>query len=244
MADQEKKNEYGATLNLPQTDFEMRGNLPQKEPAILDQWNKMGIYRRVLEKNAGKPKFILHDGPPYANGDIHLGHALNKVLKDMIVKYKSMSGFDAPYVPGWDTHGLPIETKAVNALGLDRRNSDKLMFRDRCKEFALGYVETQKEQFRRLGVTGDWDHPYITLYPDFEATQIGAFAEMAKKGYVYKGLKPVYWCPHCETALAEAEIEYADMKSASIHVKFKVRDGKGILPEDAYVVIWTTTPWT
>ena len=244
MADQEKKNEYGATLNLPQTDFEMRGNLPQKEPAILEQWNKMGIYRRVLEKNAGKPKFILHDGPPYANGDIHLGHALNKVLKDMIVKYKSMSGYDAPYVPGWDTHGLPIETKAVNALGLDRRNSDKLMFRDRCKEFALGYVETQKEQFRRLGVTGDWDHPYITLYPDFEATQIGAFAEMAKKGYVYKGLKPVYWCPHCETALAEAEIEYADMKSASIHVKFKVRDGKGILPEDAYVVIWTTTPWT
>ena len=244
MADQEKKNEYGATLNLPQTDFEMRGNLPQKEPGILDEWNRMNIYRRVLEKNAGKPKFILHDGPPYANGDIHLGHALNKVLKDMIVKYKSMSGYDAPYVPGWDTHGLPIETKAVNALGLDRRNSDKLMFRDRCKEFALGYVETQKEQFRRLGVTGDWDNPYLTLYPDFEATQIGAFAEMAKKGYVYKGLKPVYWCPHCETALAEAEIEYADMKSASIHVKFKVRDGKGILPEDAYVVIWTTTPWT
>lgn len=244
MSDQEKKNEYGATLNLPQTDFEMRGNLPQKEPGILEQWEQMGIYRRVLKKNAGKPKFILHDGPPYANGDIHLGHALNKVLKDMIVKYKSMSGFDAPYVPGWDTHGLPIETKAVNALGLDRRNSDKLMFRDRCRDFALGYVETQKEQFRRLGVTGDWDNPYITLYPDFEATQIGAFAEMAKKGYVYKGLKPVYWCPHCETALAEAEIEYADMKSASIHVKFKVRDGKGILPADAYVVIWTTTPWT
>ena len=244
MADQEKKNEYGATLNLPQTDFEMRGNLPQKEPGILDEWNRMNIYCRVLEKNAGKPKFILHDGPPYANGDIHLGHALNKVLKDMIVKYKSMSGYDAPYVPGWDTHGLPIETKAVNALGLDRRNSDKLMFRDRCKEFALGYVETQKEQFRRLGVTGDWDNPYLTLYPDYEATQIGAFAEMAKKGYVYKGLKPVYWCPHCETALAEAEIEYTDMKSASIHVKFKVRDGKDILPEDAYVVIWTTTPWT
>lgn len=244
MADQEKKNEFGATLNLPQTDFEMRGNLPQKEPGILEQWNKTDIYHRVLAKNAGRPKFILHDGPPYANGDIHLGHALNKVLKDMIVKYKSMTGYDAPYVPGWDTHGLPIETKAVNALGLDRRNSDKLMFRERCKEFALGYVETQKEQFRRLGVTGDWDNPYITLYPDYEAIQIGAFAEMAKKGYVYKGLKPVYWCPHCETALAEAEIEYADMKSASIHVKFKVRDGKGILPEDAFVVIWTTTPWT
>ena len=244
MADQEKKNEYGATLNLPQTDFEMRGNLPKKEPDILAKWNEMDIYHKVLEKNAGRPKFILHDGPPYANGDIHLGHALNKVLKDMIVKYKSMSGFDAPYVPGWDTHGLPIETKAVNALGLDRRNSDKLAFRDRCREFALGYVETQKEQFRRLGVNGDWDNPYITLYPDYEAIQIGAFAEMAKKGYVYKGLKPVYWCPHCETALAEAEIEYADMKSASIHVKFKVRDGKGILPEDAYVVIWTTTPWT
>ena len=244
MSEAEKKNEYGATLNLPQTEFEMRGNLPQKEPAILAAWEEQDIYHQVLAKNAGKPKFILHDGPPYANGDIHLGHALNKVLKDIIIKHRSMTGYDAPYVPGWDTHGLPIETKAINALGLDRRNSDKVQFRERCKEFALGYVETQKAQFRRLGVTGEWDNPYITLYPDYEAIQIGAFGEMAKKGYVYKGLKPVYWCPQCETALAEAEIEYTELKSASIHVKFQVRDGKGVLPQDAYVVIWTTTPWT
>lgn len=239
-----RKNEYGETLNLPRTDFPMRGNLPQKEPELLAKWNEMDIYHQVLRKNAGKPKFILHDGPPYANGDIHLGHALNKILKDIIVKYKSMTGFDAPYVPGWDTHGLPIEQKAIKALGLNRDKVSKTEFRDRCKEFALTYVNTQREQFRRLGVIGDWEHPYLTLQPDYEAIQIAAFGEMAKKGYVYKGLKPVYWCPHCETALAEAEIEYAEHKSASIYVKFRVKDGKGRLPEDAFVVIWTTTPWT
>ena len=222
-----RKNEYGETLNLPRTDFPMRGNLPQKEPELLAKWNEMDIYHQVLRKNAGKPKFILHDGPPYANGDIHLGHALNKILKDIIVKYKSMTGFDAPYVPGWDTHGLPIEQKAIKALGLNRDKVSKTEFRDRCKEFALTYVNTQREQFRRLGVIGDWEHPYLTLQPDYEAIQIAAFGEMAKKGYVYKGLKPVYWCPHCETALAEAEIEYAEHKSASIYVKFRVKDGKG-----------------
>jgi isoleucyl-tRNA synthetase len=244
MAEQNDKKEYGQTLNLPQTDFPMRGNLPQKEPEILAAWEEMDIYKKVGEKNAGRPKFILHDGPPYANGGIHMGHLLNKVLKDIVVKYKSMSGFDAPYVPGWDTHGLPIEQKAIKDLGLNRDKVSKVEFRDKCKEYALKYVDIQREEFKRLGVRGDWDNPYITLKPEFEAVQIGAFGEMAKKGYVFKGLKPVYWCPCCETALAEAEIEYADHKSASIYVKFPVRDGKGFLPEDAFVVIWTTTPWT
>ncbi len=238
------KVDYGKTLNLPQTDFPMRGNLPQREPELLEKWYEMDIYRQVGEKNKGKDKFILHDGPPYANGDIHLGHALNKILKDMIVKYKSMTGYDAPYVPGWDTHGLPIEQKAIKDLGINRHQVSKVEFRERCKEYALKYVNLQREEFKRLGVRGDWDHPYLTLQPEFEAVQIGAFGEMAKKGFVYKGLKPVYWCPSCETALAEAEIEYADHKSASIYVKFPVKDGKGLLPQDAFVVIWTTTPWT
>jgi len=236
--------EYGESLNLPQTEFPMRANLPEREPQILAKWQEMDIYYLSLEKNAGRPKFILHDGPPYANGDIHLGHVLNKVLKDMITKYKSMNGFDAPYVPGWDTHGLPIEQKAIKDLGINRHQVSKVEFRDKCKEFALKYVNIQREEFKRLGVRGDWDNPYLTLNPHFEAIQIGAFGEMAKKGYVYKGLKPVYWCPSCETALAEAEIEYANHKSASIYVKFPVKDGKGLLPEDAFVVIWTTTPWT
>ncbi len=242
--DNGNKGEYGETLNLPQTEFSMRGNLPQKEPGILAHWDEMDIYGKIREHSKGKPKFILHDGPPYANGDIHLGHALNKVLKDMILKYKTMTGYDAPYVPGWDTHGLPIELKAIKDFGMNRNSVSKAEFRERCKEYAVKYVGIQKEEFRRLGVVGDWEHPYLTLYPDFEAIQLKAFGEMAKKGYIYKGLKPIYWCPHCETALAEAEIEYEDYKSASIHVKFKVRDGKGKVPEDAYFVIWTTTPWT
>lgn len=236
--------EYGNTLNLPQTDFPMRGNLPQREPGFLENWNQMKIYEKVAEKNSGKPLFILHDGPPYANGDIHLGHALNKILKDIIVKYKSMNGFDAPYVPGWDTHGLPIEQKTIKDLGINRHSVSQVEFRNRCRDYALKYVNLQREEFRRLGVRGDWEHPYLTLMPEYEAVQLGAFGEMAKKGYVYKGLKPVYWCPHCETALAEAEIEYQDHKSASIYVKFPVVDGKGKLPSDAYIVIWTTTPWT
>ena len=236
--------EYSETLNLPQTDFPMRGNLPQKEPELLEKWHDIDIYSLVAAKNKGKEKFILHDGPPYANGDIHLGHVLNKVLKDMIIKYKSMMGYNAPYVPGWDTHGLPIEQKAIKDFGINRHKVSKVEFRERCKEYALKYVNIQREEFKRLGVRGDWDNAYLTLNPEYEAVQLGIFGEMAKKGYVYKGLKPVYWCPSCETALAEAEIEYADHKSASIHVKFKVKDGKGLIPEDAYVVIWTTTPWT
>ncbi|MDR3288451.1 MAG: isoleucine--tRNA ligase [Peptococcaceae bacterium] len=237
--------DYRDTLNLPETDFPMRGNLPQREPEILQRWEKEGIYEKVLAARKGKPKFILHDGPPYANGDIHLGHALNKVLKDIIVKYKTMTGYDAPYVPGWDTHGLPIELQVIKKLGLNRHAVSVLEFRARCREYAEKYVKTQAEQFKRLGIRGDWEHAYVTLDYEYEAAQIGVFGEMAKKGYIYKGLKPVYWCPSCETALAEAEIEYADSASPAIFVKFAVKDGKNILPTaNAFVVIWTTTPWT
>lgn len=236
--------DYGKTLNLPETDFPMRGNLPEREPETLKYWQALDIYNRVQEHTRGLPKFVLHDGPPYANGNIHTGHVLNKVLKDIIVKYKSMAGFDAPYVPGWDTHGLPIEQRAIKELGINRHSEDKAAFRAKCEEFARSFVNTQREQFKRLGVRGDWDHPYITLQKEFEAVQIGAFGEMVKKGYIYKGKKPVYWCADCETALAEAEVEYADVKSPAIYVKFPLLDGKGILSDDVSFVIWTTTPWT
>lgn len=240
-----EKVDYGKTLNLPQTDFPMRGNLPAKEPEILSFWEENDIYQKVAEKNTGAEKFILHDGPPYANGDIHLGHALNKILKDMIIKHRSQVGYDAPYVPGWDAHGLPIELKAIKALGLDRHGVDKIAFRKACAGYALDAVDNQKKQFQRLGVRGDWEHYYITLDPRFEAEQIGIFGDMAKKGYIYKGLKPVHWCSDCETALAEAEIEYAEKRSPSIYVKFPVQNAKGKFSEEnAYVVIWTTTPWT
>ncbi|PRR70174.1 isoleucine--tRNA ligase [Neomoorella humiferrea] len=237
--------DYSKTLNLPRTDFPMRANLPQREPEILKFWEEQDIYRRVQEANKGKPKFILHDGPPYANGHIHLGHTLNKILKDIIVKYHSMNGFDAPYVPGWDTHGLPIEQQAIKDLGLDRRAVDVVEFRNRCRDYALKYVNIQREEFKRLGVRGDWDNPYLTLDPEYEAVQIGVFGEMAKKGYIYKGLKPVYWCTDCETALAEAEVEYGEKRSPSIYVKFPVTDARELFdPEGTFIVIWTTTPWT
>lgn len=238
------KGKYDQTLNLPQTEFPMRANLPKKEPEILAFWEKIGLYQKVQHKNEGKPQFILHDGPPYANGDIHVGHTLNKVLKDIIVKFKSMAGFDSPYVPGWDTHGLPIEQQAIKALGLDRHRTDVVEFRRHCKEYALKYMNIQREQFKRLGVRGDWEHPYLTLDPVFESIQIKVFGEMAAKGYIYKGMKPVYWCGDCETALAEAEVEYNDKISPSIYVKFPVKDGRGLLPGDAFILIWTTTPWT
>lgn len=237
--------DYSKTLNLPQTDFPMRANLPQREPEILKFWEQNRLYEAVQEANCGKPKFILHDGPPYANGDIHLGHTLNKILKDIIVKYRSMSGYDAPYVPGWDTHGLPIEQQAIKSLGLNRHQVDVLEFRRHCKEYALKYVDIQREQFKRLGVRGDWEHPYLTLEPEYEAVEIGVFGEMAKKGYIYKGRKPVYWCADCETALAEAEVEYEEKRSPSIYVKFPVVDAQELFEADnSYVVIWTTTPWT
>ncbi|MDD4549729.1 MAG: isoleucine--tRNA ligase [Syntrophomonadaceae bacterium] len=238
------KGKYDSTLNLPNTEFPMRANLPKKEPEILNFWENIDIYRKVQEKTAGRPHFILHDGPPYANGNIHLGHTLNKVIKDIIIKYHSMAGYDCPYVPGWDTHGLPIEQQAIKDMGIDRHKIDVVEFRKHCKDYALKFVDLQREQFKRLGVRGDWDNPYITLRPEFEAIQIKVFGEMAKKGYIYKGLKPVYWCGDCETALAEAEVEYGDKTSPSIYVKFPVKDGKGVMPEDAFVIIWTTTPWT
>ncbi|PKM76335.1 MAG: isoleucine--tRNA ligase [Firmicutes bacterium HGW-Firmicutes-15] len=238
------KGKYDATLNLTQTEFPMRANLPTREPEIIEYWKNIDIYQKIQDKNRGQEKFILHDGPPYANGDIHLGHTLNKVLKDIIVKQRSMLGFDAPYVPGWDTHGLPIEQQAIKSLGIDRHKTDVVEFRHFCRDYALKYVSIQSKQFQRLGVRGDWDKPYLTLNPEFEGKQIQVFGEMANKGYIYKGLKPVYWCADCETALAEAEIEYADKVSPSIYVKFPVKDGKGVIPEDAFVIIWTTTPWT
>jgi len=237
--------DYSKTINLPYTEFPMKANLPQREPEILQFWESIDLYRRVQEAARGRPKFILHDGPPYANGHIHLGHTLNKVLKDIIVKFRSMSGYDAPFVPGWDTHGLPIEQQAIKDLGLDRRSLDVLEFRRHCREYALKYVEIQKEEFKRLGVRGDWADPYLTLDPHYEAVQIGVFGQMAQKGYIYKGLKPVYWCVHCETALAEAEVEYAEKQSPSIYVKFPIKDAKGLFREEkSFIVIWTTTPWT
>lgn len=236
--------DWSKTLNLPRTDFPMRANLPVREPEILRFWEEIGLYRLVQQKTAGRPKFILHDGPPYANGHIHLGHALNKILKDIIVKYRSMTGYDAPFIPGWDTHGLPIEQQAIKTLGINRHAVSPLEFRRYCKEYALKFVAIQREEFKRLGVRADWDNPYLTLLPEYEARQIEVFGQMAKKGYIYKGLKPVFWCASCETALAEAEVEYAEVESPSIYVGFKVANGKGLLPPDTVVVIWTTTPWT
>lgn len=236
--------DYRETLQITKTDFPMRGNLPQREPEIQRWWDELDIYSQVQARTKGRPKYVLHDGPPYANGDIHVGHALNKVLKDLIVRSKSMSGYDAPYVPGWDTHGLPIEHAIIKNEKVDRHKVGITEFRRLCQEYALKFVEKQKNQFKRLGVRGDWNNPYITLRPEYEARQIKIFGEMAKKGFIYKGLKPVYWSPSSETALAEAEIEYQDKRSPSIYVAFKVVDGKGKLPEGTEVVIWTTTPWT
>ncbi|SDW04774.1 Isoleucyl-tRNA synthetase [Marininema mesophilum] len=222
----------------------MRGNLPNREPEMQAWWDRTDVYGQVAKKRAGQPKFILHDGPPYANGDIHIGHALNKVLKDFIVRYKSLQGFDAPYVPGWDTHGLPIEQAVTSKKKVNRKKMDPVEFRKICEDYALSFVEKQKAQFKRLGVRGDWDHPYITLKPEYEASQIRVFGEMAKRGYVYRSYRCIYWSPSSESALADAEIEYQDKRSPSIYVAFDVKDGKGKLPEDASVIIWTTTPWT
>ncbi|MGG4265187.1 isoleucine--tRNA ligase [Peribacillus simplex] len=235
--------EYKDTLLMPKTEFPMRGNLPKREPEIQEKWKEMNIYKKVQEQTEGRPLFILHDGPPYANGDIHMGHAMNKVLKDFIVRFKSMSGFQAPYVPGWDTHGLPIET-ALTKKGVKRKEMSVAEFRKLCEEYAYVQINNQREQFKRIGVRGDWDNPYITLKPEYEAQQIKVFGEMAKKGYIYKGKKPVYWSPSSESALAEAEIEYQDKRSASIYVAFEVTDGKGVIEEGVKIIIWTTTPWT
>ncbi|WP_059104752.1 isoleucine--tRNA ligase [Shouchella shacheensis] len=236
--------EYKKTLLMPKTAFPMRGNLPNNEPKRQEKWEEMNVYAKVQERTKGRPFFILHDGPPYANGDIHMGHALNKIIKDFIVRYKSMSGYHAPYVPGWDTHGLPIETALSKKKKVNRKKMTVAEFRELCEKYAREQINSQRQQFMRLGVRGDWWNPYITLNKSYEAEQIKVFGEMAKKGYIYKGKKPVYWSPSSESALAEAEIEYHDKRSGSIYAAFKVVDGKGVLSNSDELVIWTTTPWT
>lgn len=245
------KMDYKDTLNMMKTEFPMRAALPQREPEILKGWYDGKLYEKLMEHNEGKPLFVLHDGPPYANGDIHIGHALNKTLKDFIVRYKNMTGYKSPYVPGWDTHGLPTELKARKEAHISAEsNISDLELRKICRDTALGFVDMQRESFKRLGIIGEWDNPYITLTKDFEEEQIKVFASMATKGYIYKGLKPVYWCPDCNTALAEAEIEYAEDPCHSIYVKFNVEDDLGKLTamgadlSKTYFVIWTTTTWT
>ena len=245
------KSQYDSTLNLPKTLFEMRAGLPKKEPVMLKDWDDNDLYNQLMKHNEGKPQFILHDGPPYANGNIHMGTALNKIIKDIIIRYKNMSGFQAPYVPGYDTHGLPIELKALSSLGDKKAGVSKLELRQICKEFATEHIGVMNEQFKRLGVQGDFENPYLTLRPEFEARQVEIFGEMAKKGYIYKGMKAVYWCPEDRTALAEAEIEYAEDECDSIYVRFKLTDDpNGVLAkhniplEKAWIVIWTTTTWT
>ena len=234
--------DYKDTLFMGKTAFEMRGNLNNKEPQIQEKWEKMDLYNKVIRKNEGKREYTLHDGPPYANGDIHLGHALNKILKDFVVRYKNMNGFKSVYIPGWDTHGLPIEN-ALQKSGVSRKNKPIVEFRQLCEEYAYKQVERQKVGFKRLGVLGDFDNPYITLQHDFESDQIKVFAKMAEKGLIYKGLKPVYWSPSSESALAEAEIEYKDITSKAIYFLFPLTDGDGDL-KDAKIMVWTTTPWT
>lgn len=243
--------DYSKTLHLPETEFPMRGNLPKKEPGFVEFWQQNHLYEKRIEKRKkeGAPTFVLHDGPPYANGKIHIGHALNKTLKDIIVRYRHMAGNEAVYVPGWDTHGLPIEYAVLKDSGEDRANMTPLELRKKCLAYAKKWIEIQKEDFIRMGVVGDFAHRYVTFDPHLEAKELEVFGEMANKGYIYKGKKAVYWCTHCETALAEAEIEYKDRKSPSIYVKYPMIDVHGLQPEGVdpskvFAVIWTTTPWT
>ncbi len=241
--------EYKETLNLPQTDFPMKANLVQREPKWLKQWEENKLYEKIREQARGKPKYVFHDGPPYANGHIHMGHALNKLLKDFIVKIMSMKGFDATFIPGWDCHGLPIEHQVVKEQRKKKQAVDKNQIRKLCREYAAGFVEIQKEEFKRLGVFADWEEPYLTMNTSYQATIVRELGKFAQAGMVYKGSKPVHWCTSCMTALAEAEVEYADHQSASIYVKFPIKSGwngqiDGLDPEKASMVIWTTTPWT
>jgi len=235
--------DYKDTLNLPNTEFPMRGNLGVKEIEIQANWESLNLYERVLEHRKDAVSFVLHDGPPYANGDIHIGHALNKILKDFVLRYKTMAGFKVRYIPGWDTHGLPIET-ALAKKGIKRKDMPLHEYRNLCMEYAKEQVEKQKNQFKRLGILGEWDHPYITLQSSYEAAQIKVFAKMVEKGLIYKGLKPVFWSPSSESALAEAEIEYKDVEDTSIYVAFKAKQLKDFEHKNVFFVIWTTTPWT
>jgi len=233
-------------INLPQTGFPMKGDMARREPDFAKAWEKDELYKKLLEKSKDRPFYILHDGPPYANGNIHMGHVLNKVVKDIVVRSRFFMGFNSPYIPGWDCHGMPIENKVAETLGPKRSQMSKLEIRKHCHEYAMKYVGLQKEQFKRLGVMGDWEHPYLTLSKDYEDAMAEIFWEMYKKGLVYKGLKPVYWCYKDETALAEAEVEYKDHKTPSVYVRFKISDASKSKAkiEDAYIIIWTTTPWT
>lgn len=245
-----QKPDYNQTINLPKTDFPMRASLPQREPDMVREWEESGRYQEMINRRQDRPAYILHDGPPYASGDIHMGTALNKVLKDIVVRYKSLCGFRADFVPGWDTHGLPIERRALQELGVDRTQVPPVKLRESCRKFAARFVDNHRRQFKRLGVLADFDHPYLTLAPEYEAKQIEVFGAMAEKGYIYKGLKPVYWCSDCATALAEAEIEYSEDPCDSIYVKFAVEDDRGLFsamgvdPRKTFFVIWTTTTWT
>ncbi|WP_020008720.1 isoleucine--tRNA ligase [Salinicoccus albus] len=235
--------DYKDTLLMPRTKFKMRGGLINKEPKMQEEWSANKIYEKKLKQNEGNTPYILHDGPPYANGSLHMGHALNKIIKDIIIRNKQMRGFYAPYVPGWDTHGLPIE-QALTNKGVDRKSMSVEEFRNKCMEFANSQIDGQREGFKRMGIDGDWDDPYLTYKPEFEAAQVRVLKDMAAKGLIYKGKKPIYWSPVSESSLAEAELEYKDKRSPSIYVSFPVDDGKGILDEDVEMVIWTTTPWT
>jgi isoleucyl-tRNA synthetase len=240
--------DYSKTVNLPKTDFSMKANLANKEPERLKEWEKNNIYNQILKARQGKDSFILHDGPPYANGNIHIGHALNKILKDIIIKHKTMKGFKTPYVPGWDCHGLPIELNVTKKLGSKAKEMDPLTIRSECRKYAQKYIDLQREEFKRLGVFGDFSHPYLTMSKDYEAKIIETFGKIFAKGFISRQKKPIYWCPTCATALAEAEVEYDDHSSPSIYVKFKIDPKSFDLPEldskDSYAIIWTTTPWT
>ncbi len=240
--------DYKNTIITPKTDFPMRGGLPQREPGMLAEWNKIDVYKELRKKNEGKPRFVLHDGPPFSNGDIHMGHALNKTLKDFIVRSWAMRGYDTPYVPGWDNHGMPIESAIIKKNKLNRKAMSVPDFRSACEAFALDFVGRQRDGFKRLGIIADWEHPYLTMDKAFEAEEVKVFGEMYRKGYIYKGLKPVYWCPKDETALAEAEIEYQDDPCTTVYVKFPMHDDKGKLSHldlsKLFFVIWTTTIWT
>ena len=241
--------DYNKTINLPKTDFPMRAGLPNREPGMLENWNKMDLYHEMLKKNEGKPRFALHDGPPFSNGNLHMGHALNKSLKDFITRMYAMRGYYTPYIPGWDNHGMPIESAIIKEQKLNRKQMSVPEFRTACHNYAQKYIDIQMEGFKRIGVLGDWEHPYKTMDPGFEAEEVKVFGEMYKKGYIYKGLKPVYWCPKDETALAEAEIEYQDDPCTTVYVKFQVKDDLGKLSpygdiSKMYFVIWTTTIWT
>ena len=240
--------EYKKTLNMTKSGFPMRAGLPVREPDMLKQWKELDGYNEMLKKNEGKPLFNLHDGPPFCNGNIHMGHALNKAIKDFITRSYAMRGYYTPYVPGWDNHGMPIESAIIKEQKLNHKEMSVADFRSACEDYAKKYVRLQSEAFQRMGVVGDWEHPYCTMDKTFEAEEVKVFGQMYKKGYIYKGLKPVYWCAHDETALAEAEIEYKDDPCTTVYVKFPMNDDLGKLSHldksKLSFVIWTTTIWT